>query len=81
MLNCPNCKATHILLKTEKPISQVNKTIDADKRVREVLRLRGIRCVIPFKKNRLNLSEYDKGLHKERLLIENFFCKLKNTEG
>jgi hypothetical protein len=56
---------------------------DADKRVREVLRLRGVRCVIPlpFKKNRLNLSEYDKELYKERDLIENFFCKLKQYRG
>ena len=42
-----------------------DKSFDADKRVREVLRLRGIRC------------EYDKELYKARHLIENFFCKLK----
>ncbi|MDD2816283.1 MAG: hypothetical protein PHP00_11205 [Thiotrichaceae bacterium] len=54
---------------------------DADKRVREVLRLRGIGCVIPFKKNRLNPCEYDKELYKERHLIENFFCKLKQSDS
>jgi hypothetical protein len=54
-----------------------DKSFDADKRVREVLRLRGIRCVILFKKNR----EYDKELYKERHLIENFFCKLKQRDS
>jgi len=58
-----------------------DKSFDADKRVREVLRLRGIRCVIPFRKNRLNPCEYDKELYKERHLIENFFCKLKQYRG
>ena len=54
-----------------------DKSFDADKRVREVLRLRGIRCVIPSKRNRLQPIAYDKELYKERHLIENFFCKLK----
>lgn len=58
-----------------------DKSFDADKRVREVLRQRGIRCVIPFRKNRLNPGEYDKELYKERHLIENFFCKLKQYRG
>ncbi|MDD2815073.1 MAG: hypothetical protein PHP00_04950 [Thiotrichaceae bacterium] len=58
-----------------------NKSFDADKRVRAVLRLREIRCVIPFKKNRLNPCEYDKELYKARHLIENFFCKLKQSDS
>ncbi len=54
-----------------------DNSFDEDKRVNEVLRLTWICCVIPFKKNRLNSREYDKGFYKERHLIENFFCKLK----
>ncbi len=40
--------------------------------VRAVLKLKNIRCVIPFKKNRVNPREYDKELYKVRYLIENF---------
>ena len=54
-----------------------DKSFDADERVRDVLRRKGIRCVIPFRKNRVNPGDYDKELYKARHLIENFFCKLK----
>ncbi len=53
-----------------------DKAFDAE-RVRAVLKRRGIKQVIPFKKNRLHPTEFDKVLYKERHLIENFFCKLK----
>ncbi len=54
-----------------------DKAYDADERVREILKCRGIKQVIPFKKNRFNPTEFDKVLYKARHLIENFFCKLK----
>jgi transposase len=66
-----------LLPQVEADVMLGDKYYDADERVREVLRLRGIRCVIPFKKTRLNPGEYDKELYKERHVIENFFCKLK----
>ena len=37
----------------------------------------GSNPVIPPKKNRVEKREYDKHLYKERHLVENFFCKLK----
>jgi transposase len=42
---------------------------------------RGIECVIPSKKNRLQPRPYDKELYKARHLIENFFAKLKQFRG
>jgi transposase len=34
-------------------------------------------AVIPPRARRLNQRDYDKELYKERHLIENFFCRLK----
>ena len=54
-----------------------DKAYDADERVRQKLQDKGCTAVIPPRKNRLNPSDYDKELYKERHLIENFFAKLK----
>ena len=54
-----------------------DKAYDADKRVIESLQALGKMAVIPPKRNRTTLREYDKQLYKARHLIENFFAKLK----
>lgn len=54
-----------------------DKAYDADKRVLERLERQGKTAVIPPKRNRKALREYDKELYKARHLIENFFAKLK----
>ena len=54
-----------------------DKAFDADERVIEPLQRAGKMPVIPPKSQRKNPRDYDKALYKERHLIENFFCKLK----
>lgn len=54
-----------------------DKAYDAQERVIEPLKQRGIEVVIPPKKNRQVQRSYDKALYKARHLIENFFAKLK----
>jgi transposase len=54
-----------------------DKGYDADARVIELLEDQGKSAVIPPRRNRKHLREYDKDLYKARHLIENFFAKLK----
>jgi len=54
-----------------------DKGYDADERVIEPLRAQGKTVVIPPRRNRKHLRQYDKELYKARHLIENFFAKLK----
>lgn len=54
-----------------------DKAFDADERVLNKLKDKGIEAVIPPKRNRKEPREYDKHLYKARHLIENFFAKLK----
>ena len=54
-----------------------DRAYDADERVMEPLSQAGKVAVIPPKPNRKNPRDYDRHLYKERHLIENFFCKLK----
>lgn len=54
-----------------------DKAYDADKRVIEVLKEKGIEAVIPPKSNRKEPRDYDRHLYIARHLIENFFAKLK----
>lgn len=54
-----------------------DKAYDAQERVIEALTNRGIEVVIPPKKNRKELRNYDEILYKARHLIENLFAKLK----
>jgi transposase len=54
-----------------------DKAYDADERVIHFLQARGIKVVIPPKKNRKEPRSYDEVLYKARHLIENFFAKLK----
>lgn len=54
-----------------------DKGYDADERVIERLQQQGKTTVIPSKRNRKQLREYDKQLYKARHLIENFFAQLK----
>ena len=66
-----------LLPNVEAGIVIADKAFDADERVREPLENAGKTAVIPPKSNRRNPRDYDKDLYKERHLIENFFCKLK----
>jgi transposase len=54
-----------------------DKAFDADARVREPLARAGKSAVIPPRPNRLAPADFDHDLYKERHLVENFFCKLK----
>jgi len=54
-----------------------DKAFDADKRVIEPLVAAGKTPVIPSKRNRKVKRDIDRELYKERSLVENFFCKLK----
>ena len=62
---------------TKADATLADKAYDADERVRDKLQEKGCIAVIPPKKNRVNLPDYDKDLYKSRALIENFFAKLK----
>ena len=55
-----------------------DKAYDADGRVLDRLKAKGIKAVIPPKASRKTPRKYDKHLYKARHLIENFFAKLKN---
>ena len=54
-----------------------DKAYDADARVLQPLAGAGKTAVIPPRANRLAPRDFDRELYKERHLIENFFCKLK----
>jgi transposase len=54
-----------------------DKAYDADERMRDKLKEKGVTAVIPPKKSRVNPADYDKDVYKYRHLIENFFAKLK----
>jgi transposase len=54
-----------------------DRAFDAAARVLEPLAAAGKSAVIPPRQNRLAPRDFDAELYKERHLIENFFCKLK----
>ncbi len=54
-----------------------DRAFDADARVLEPLAAAGKSAVIPPRPNRLEPRHFDRELYKQRHLIENFFCKLK----
>ena len=54
-----------------------DRAFDADRRVLDRLAAAGKSAVIPPRPNRETPREFDRELYKERHLIENFFCKLK----
>ena len=54
-----------------------DRAFDADARVLEPLAAAGRSAVIPPRSNRRTLRDFDRELYKQRHLIENFFCKLK----
>lgn len=58
-----------------------DKAYDADARVLDKLKARGITAVIPAKANRKEQRAYDTDLYKARHLIENFFAKLKQARA
>jgi transposase len=59
------------------PALLADKAFDADKRVIEPLLAAGKTPVIPSIPGRAQRRAYDQELYKERHLIENFFCNLK----
>lgn len=54
-----------------------DKGYDADERVIEPLQAQGKTAVIPPRRNRKHLRQYDEELYKAHHLVENFFAKLK----
>ncbi len=54
-----------------------DRAYDADKRVLERLEQQGKTVVIPPKRNRTIVREYDQELYKVRHLVDNFFAKRK----
>ncbi len=58
-----------------------DKAFDADARVLQPLARAGKSAVIPPRPHRLTPREFDRHLYKERHLIENFFCKLKQCRA
>lgn len=54
-----------------------DKAYDADVRVIEPLCAAGKTPVIPPRGHRVAQRDYDQDLYKDRHLIENFFCRLK----
>jgi transposase len=54
-----------------------DRAFDADRRVLQPLAAVGKSAVIPPRPNRVTPREFDRDLYKERHLIENFFCKLR----
>ena len=58
-----------------------DKAYDADARVLEPLADAAKAAVIPPRSNRLAPHDFDRELYKERHLIENFFCKLKQLRA
>ena len=54
-----------------------DRAFDADERVLQRLAAAGKSAVIPPRPNRVRPRQFDRELYKERHLIENFFCKLK----
>ena len=54
-----------------------DKAYDADERVIEPLKTAGKTAVIPPRGHRKVQRTYDRELYKDRHLIENFFCRLK----
>jgi transposase len=56
-----------------------DKAYDADARVLKPLASAGKSAVIPPKQNRTAPRQFDEALYQTRHLIENFFCKLKQS--
>src|SRR5215470_2824110 len=54
---------------------------DADDRVLKPLAGAGKSAVIPPRQNRTAPRQFDQALYQSRHLIENFFCKLKQSRG
>jgi transposase len=66
-----------LLPQMQAPALLADKAFDADKRVIEPLLAAGKTAVIPSVPGRSQRRDYDKDIYKERHLIENFFCDLK----
>jgi transposase len=58
-----------------------DRAFDADQRIRQPLAAVGKAAVIPPRPNRVRLPDFDRELYQARHLIENFFCKLKQSRA
>ena len=58
-----------------------DKAYDADQRVIEPLAKAGKSAVIPLRRHRTTARAFDRELYQSRHLIENFFCKLKQSRA
>ena len=69
--------ADALLPQVKADILQDDKAFDADERVIKPLAAAGKTSVIPPRTTRTTPRPFDKHLYKDRHLIENFYCKLK----
>jgi transposase len=68
--------AHEILAKEDCECFLADKAYDIDS-FRQTLAEKGIKAVIPSKKNRLHPTIYDRHIYKERNIVERFFQKIK----
>lgn len=66
-----------LIAELKAPMVLADKAYDADTRMILPLEAAGRTAVIPPKRSRKQPRDYDKHLYKERHLVENSFCKLK----
>ena len=69
--------ADHLLPNLASDTVIADKAYDANELVIQPLQAQGKTAVIPPRRNRTTLRDYDKDLYKARHLIENFFAFLK----
>lgn len=67
--------ADHLLPDVIAETVLADKGYDADERVIEPRKAQGKTAVIPPRRNRKHLREYERQLDKARHLIENFLCQ------
>lgn len=77
--NVSDVRAAELLSKGLQGVKHLiaDKGYDANA-FREALRDQGTRPVIPGRSNRKRKIRYDKGRYRERHLVENAFCRLKD---
>lgn len=74
-----DCKVAQACIEALPPSAELvaDKGYDSQT-LREWLEARGTRPVIPPRKNRKIQYDYDKGIYRQRNVIERMFCRLKD---